>query len=884
MSAGWLRQLIEHAPAPIAVLDRDLRYIAVSRRFITDYGLASPEIIGHLHYEVFPEIPERWRAVHQRCLAGASEKAEEEPFPRADGRLDWVRWEVQPWHESSGAIGGIILYTEVITEQVEAREALRKSEEFYQSVLADMPGLICRWRPGGVLTYVNDNYCDFFGRTREELLGRTFMPLIPDEDHVKISEHARALGREFPVGTIVHRAILPGGEVRWLEWVNRCLFDDDGEIREYQSTGHDITDRKRAEDQLHLAQLIIEQSPMVLFRWEVGPGWPMAYCSENVRQWGYSAPDLVAAHRPYKELIHPDDVRRITEEVHRNLASGLSEYWLEYRIVTRAGEARWVHDQTKIERDTNGLPVCAQGIVQDITNLKRSEQALHIQATALEAAANAIVITDRDGVIEWVNPAFLESTGYTLDHAKGKRPADLVSSGQQDQGFYEDLWATILRGEVWRGQVVNRRKDGELRTEEMTITPVRAEHGGISHFIAVKQDITDRLALEEQLHRAQRLESIGQLTGGVAHDFNNILTVVLGNAEMLSEELEGDQRLGPMAEMIAKGAQRGAELTHRLLAFARKQALNPEVVKVNALVSGMGELLQRALGEHVEVQNVFSGALWPALVDAAQLESAVLNLAINARDAMPDGGKLVIEVRNIELDDDYAAREVDVQPGQYVLLAVSDSGCGIAKEDLERVLEPFYTTKEKGKGTGLGLSMVYGFVKQSKGHMKLYSEPGVGTTVKLYLPRSVDDSAIDLPASSMPAPTGGSETVLVVEDDELVRQHAEGQLTALDYRVIVASDGPRAMAIVRQCEDIDLLFTDIVMPGGMNGRQLADAACAIRPGLKVLYTSGYAENAIVHHGRLDPGVHLLGKPYRRSELATKLREALAGDVPGSHES
>jgi PAS domain S-box-containing protein len=874
MSAELLRQLIEYSPAPIAVLDRDLRHVAVSRRFITDYGLDSGDIIGRPHYEIFPEIPERWREVHRRCLAGASEKAEEDPFPRADGRLDWVRWEVRPWQDGSGAIGGIILYTEVITEQVEAREALRRSEEFYQSVLEDMPDLTCRWRHGGVLTYVNDNYCNFFGRTRAELLGHTFMPLITEEDQPRVSDHLRALGRDRPVDTIAHRAVLPGGEVRWLEWVNRCLLDDTGEIREYQSTGHDITDRKQAEDELHLAQLIIEQSPMVLFRWEVGPGWPVTYCSENVRQWGHSAAELVAGRRPYTALIHADDLRRVTAEVHRHLASGVSEYWLEYRIVTRAGEARWVQEQTKIERDSGGRPVFAQGIVQDINHRKRSEQAMHIQATALEATANAIVITDRDGVIEWVNPAFLESTGYTLDQARGRRPADLVSSGRQEQSFYENLWATILRGEVWHGQVVNRRRDGELRNEEMTITPVRAEGGEISHFIAVKQDITDRLALEEQLHRAQRLESIGQLTGGVAHDFNNILTVVLGNADLLKDELENDQRLGPLAEMIAKGAQRGAELTHRLLAFARKQALNPEVVKVSALVSGMGELLQRALGEHVEVQNIFSGALWPALVDAAQLESAVLNLAINARDAMPDGGKLIIELSNTELDEDYAAHEVDVRPGQYVLLAVSDSGCGIAAENLERVLEPFYTTKEKGKGTGLGLSMVYGFVKQSKGHMKLYSEPGVGTTVKLYLPRSVDDSAFNLPPSSIPAPIGGSETVLVVEDDELVRRHAEIQLAALGYRVIVASNGPRAMAIVRQCKDIDLLFTDVVMPGGMNGRQLADAAQAIRPGLKVLYTSGYAENAIVHHGRLDPGVHLLGKPYRRSELAAKVRRVL----------
>lgn len=434
---------------------------------------------------------------------------------------------------------------------------------------------------------------------------------------------------------------------------------------------------------------------------------------------------------------------------------------------------------------------------------------------------------------------------------------------------------------MWHGQVVNRRKDGELRTEEMTITPVKDDSGEISHFIAVKQDITDRMALEEQLQRAQRLEAIGQLTGGIAHDFNNILTVVLGNAELLGEALADDPHLQPLAGMITNGAQRGAELTHRLLAFARKQPLNPEIVDVTGLVRGMQKLLHRTLGEHVEVELECREPLWLALVDSAQLESALLNLAINARDAMPAGGKLVIETHTAVLDEDYTAHHAEVMPGEYVLLTVSDSGCGIAPENLQRVLEPFYTTKEKGKGTGLGLSMVYGFVKQSKGHLKLYSEPGEGTTVKLYLPRSTDGCDVAADTSSKPFATGGSETILVVEDDELVRSHAEAQLVAMGYRVIVAAGGAQALAVLREHEPVDLLFTDIVMPGGMNGRELAEAARAIRPGLRVLYTSGYAENAIVHHGRLDPGVRLLGKPYRRSELAVKVREALAGEVPGS---
>jgi CheY-like chemotaxis protein len=326
--------------------------------------------------------------------------------------------------------------------------------------------------------------------------------------------------------------------------------------------------------------------------------------------------------------------------------------------------------------------------------------------------------------------------------------------------------------------------------------------------------------------------------------------------------------------MIDLAAQRGSELTRRLLAFARKQALDPKAVDIDRLIGGMEGLLRRSLGEHIEISFAFSTDPWPAMVDPGQLEGALLNLAINARDAMPAGGKLTIETVNVELDAEYTALYAEVQPGAYVLLVVSDTGSGIAPEHLERVFEPFYTTKEKGHGTGLGLSMVYGFVKQSNGHITLYSEPGVGTTVKMYLPRSAH--AVGLAAELETRLSGGNELILLVEDDELVRTYSADQLRSLGYRVLTAENGHEALAILGAQDDIDLLFTDIVMPGGMNGRELADAARTLHPGLKVLYTSGYTENAIVHHGRLDPGVQLLSKPYGRQEISRRIREVLAG--------
>lgn len=516
---------------------------------------------------------------------------------------------------------------------------------------------------------------------------------------------------------------------------------------------------------------------------------------------------------------------------------------------------------------------------RDIVERKRTEAAMRLQASALQAAANAIVITDRHGKIEWANAAFYQMTGYSEGDAVGRRPADLFKSGVQDEAFYRSLWDTIAGGETWRGRIVNRYRDGSLHTEEMTITPVRDVHGEVAHFIAVKQDISERLELEQALARAQRLESIGQLTGGVAHDFNNLLTVILGNAGVLSEQLPEDSPLHSLADMMVSAAERGAELTHQLLAFARKQTLAPSATNITALLDGMASMLRRSLDEQIDIRIRHAAGLPNALIDPAQFENAVLNLCLNARDAMPEGGRLMIETSQVELDEGYAAQHAEVRPGHYVLVVVSDSGCGIEAHHLGRVFEPFFTTKGPGHGTGLGLAMVYGFVKQSGGHATVHSEPGRGTTVRLFLPQDhgasgTASSGRGGQAADDAAVRGGSERILLVEDDPLVRDFASSRLTSLGYAVLSASNGPDAMKILRQRDDIALLFTDVIMPGGMNGPQLAAAARRLHPGLPVLLTSGYTEKALAHNENLDPTMRLLGKPYRHVELARYIRETL----------
>jgi signal transduction histidine kinase len=396
---------------------------------------------------------------------------------------------------------------------------------------------------------------------------------------------------------------------------------------------------------------------------------------------------------------------------------------------------------------------------------------------------------------------------------------------------------------------------------------------------AMVQRFREIEATESQVRQAQKMEAIGQLTGGVAHDFNNLLTVITGTIEILAEAVRDRQHLVQITNMISAAAARGTDLTQHLLAFARRQPLQPRSTEVNALVIEAARLLRPTLGEQIEVESMLADDSAPALIDPSQLSTAILNLALNARDAMPDGGKLTLETRNVVLDENYAEMNRDVRPGNYVMIAVSDTGEGIPAGQLDKVIEPFFTTKGVGKGSGLGLSMVYGFVKQSNGHIKIYSEEGHGTTVKLYLPqaRGLAEGLVESLSAkaSIMQFERGDEAVLIVEDDALVREYVVTQIGRLGYGTLAASNAAEALAIIDGPERVDLLFTDVIMPGGMNGRQLATEALKRRPQLKVLYTSGYTENAIVHHGRLDAGVLLLPKPYIGSDLARMIKTALA---------
>jgi signal transduction histidine kinase/CheY-like chemotaxis protein len=463
-------------------------------------------------------------------------------------------------------------------------------------------------------------------------------------------------------------------------------------------------------------------------------------------------------------------------------------------------------------------------------------------------------------------------------YTEEEREAGVPTQGLQ-KAAQDGRWET----EGWRV-----RKDGTRFWAHVVIDAIHNDAGDLVGFAKITRDVSERKQAEHELEEArkalfqsQKMEAVGQLTGGVAHDFNNLLTVIIGGLDSIARSKPGDTaRIRRALDTARHAAERAAGLTSRLLAFSRKQPLQPTPTELNTLVRNMTDLLHRTLGEQIELESVLSPRLWTIEVDQNQLESAVLNLAVNARDAMPAGGKLTIEIQNTYIDESYAQVDAEVRPGQYVVICVSDTGSGMSKETLSRVFEPFFTTKELGRGTGLGLSMVYGFVKQSGGHVTIYSEEGQGTTVKLYFPRHyAEDEPIGEPDQALAYPMAGDdEVVLVVEDNPDVRSYSVTSLAELGYRVLQASDAEAALAFVSSDQRIDLLFTDVVLPG-RTGRMLADEAATIRPGLKVLFTTGYSRNAIVHHGRLDPGVRLLQKPFTFDQLATRVREVLDEPAP-----
>jgi PAS domain S-box-containing protein len=524
-----------------------------------------------------------------------------------------------------------------------------------------------------------------------------------------------------------------------------------------------------------------------------------------------------------------------------------------------------------------------EGISRDVTERVRGEQVLRQLSAAVEQSPAAIVITDTSGTIEYVNPAFTRQTGYSREEAIGRNPR-MLKSGHHAPEFYAEMYAALRRGEEFRADMLNRRADGELYWERAAISPVVDASGRTTHYLAVKEDITERKKAEKALRRtqdrllqSQKLEAVGRLAGGIAHDFNNLLGIIIGHGELAAPALSADGTANARLSQILDAARRAAELTRQLLAFSRRQILEPRVVDLNAVVGGMEDLLRRLVGEDVQLLTELAPSIGHVRVDPGQMSQVLMNLAVNARDAMPDGGILRIATCDIVIDEAQAAAREPLRPGRYVQLVVSDDGCGMDETVRAHAFEPFYTTKGEGAGTGLGLAMVYGIVKQSAGFVWLESAPGRGSRFTIQLPR-VDAPIDEEPDRPADAATG-SETVLLVEDQPGLRELLCDMLQEAGYRVLAAADGRAALAqSAAHADPINLLVTDVVMPG-MNGRELLEQVRGVRPAIRALFISGYTSDVIGRTGAHLEGARLLEKPFGRESLLRAVRDALSGPPP-----
>lgn len=663
------------------------------------------------------------------------------------------------------------------------------------------------------------------------------------------------------------RMVAPDGQTRWIVAMGEKVLLEGSSRAHLHGTVQDITTWKQAElaasNQHHRFAQLTSTLPIIV--WTATPDGQLDFFNDAMERYsGVAIIDLLGAQ--WASIVNPEDLEGVLQSWTDAIATG-TRYDVEFRVRRADGTYLWHQVSAQPEHGPDGRILGWWGSAINIDAARR----LATRADQLAAERDIILNSMNDGVyaldehyrIAYVNASAEAILGHTREALVGNIIWDIFPGSAIVPA------AQMIRNTMEQGIPQRVTYRSEILGKWLDLSVTRSAVG-VTVFL---RDVTEIQSLSEQLSQSQRLEAVGQLTGGIAHDFNNLLTVVLGGADALSEDESVSGEAREMSQMIATAAKRGAELTHRLLAFARMQPLEPRSVDLAVRLRGLEPLLRRSLGENVALVVVASEIDAMALVDPGQYDNAVINLALNARDAMPEGGSIEIATSLTTVDDSYVTAHSEVTPGHYVLTTVTDSGEGIADEDLQRLFDPFFTTKNVGKGSGLGLSMVWGFIKQSGGHVTVYSEPGIGTSFKMLLPTAQSGPTSEPPQSDpLPAPRGRG-TILLAEDDDLVRRFATERLRSHGYEVVETASGPEALEALRSMHQLDLLFTDVIMPGGMTGKELADAVVKLRPGTPVLFASGYTENVIIHNGRLDQGVKLLTKPYTARKLLN-----LAGEL------
>ncbi|HPO14475.1 MAG TPA: PAS domain S-box protein [Candidatus Hydrogenedentes bacterium] len=762
-----------------------------------------------------------------------------------------------------------------ITERKRAEEALRESEEKYRRIVETATEGLVVTDASFLINFINAQAAQAIGYTVEEMLGKPINSFIFPEDIALLAGRMQ-LREQRGNERYELKLRAKDGSCVWALVSASPLTDDKGRFKGSFALFTNITDRKQTEEALRESE---ERLKLTLAAVKEGVwDWNLVtrelkFVSDYFTVLGYTADEFAQGYDFQRSLIHPEDVENLESTIAAAIARD-EGFACEFRVRKKDGEWCWVLTRGKaVTWDDTGRPLRAVGTHSDITERKRVEAERDRLAMAIDQIAESVVIWDAKDTIQYVNPAFERTLGYARDEAIGQDINNLLNKEFFSETMKRDIDDTVDRGDVWKGQVVVQRKNGTSLTMETTISPIRDSHGNVISHVSVSRDITNELLLEEQLRQAQKMEAIGQLAGGVAHDFNNLLQVILVNLELIGDAHGPGTKVWEAAEDVRKAAQRAADLTSHLLAFSRRQSIQPVNLDLNDLVQGLLKMIWRVIGEHIELCFSPGVNLDTTFVDKGQMEQVLMNLCVNARDAMAHGGTLTIETKNITLDASFCRSQPWAVEGRYVLLCVTDAGCGIDAETLEHIFEPFFTTKEVGKGTGLGLAMVYGIVKQHHGLVCVESTPGTGTVFKIYLPAV--DRPVQRPSGEVKMPVaGGAETILIAEDDPAVLKMVAMILKTAGYTALTAPNGTLALRLFEENADvIDLVILDVMMPG-LSGRQVMDKILDKYPDTQFLFTSGYSEDAIHTDFVVQEGLQLVKKPYSRNDLLRAIRQIL----------
>jgi len=771
-------------------------------------------------------------------------------------------------------ISGVILD---ITNRKETEKEFIKSEEKFR-LLAEN-SIDCIWKLDKKLrfTYLSPSVESLFGFKPEEWIGTSLKSHFKAKTFFKVAtKTADAIKnyKTFKAITFETKMLSKKNEEIDVEISGNVLLDSSGKLLGLQGSTKVITERKKAEAKIiesesHWRTLVNTIPDLV---WLKDPEGVYLACNSKFERLFGARENEIIGKTDYDFL--EKDLAEFFRQKDKE-ASDAGKATINEEEVTYAddGHKELLETIKSPMYDSNNHLIGVLGVARDITLRKQTESEIKKLSTGIEQSPVSIVISDIDGIIEYVNPKFCELTGYTAEEAKGKKTS-VLKSGQHTDSFYKELWDTILSGKSWRGEFNNKKKNGELFWEDATIGPIFDEEGKITHFVAIKEDITERIILQEQFQQAQKMESVARLAGGVAHDFNNMLSVILGYSEMALSELEPGDELYNDLKQINNAGQRSSDLTAQLLAFSRKQTIVPKVLDLNDCISGMLKMLSRLIGEDIDLSWNPGKDIWRVKMDPSQVDQVLANLCINARDAISGVGRITIKTENISFDKEYSSLHNFAEQGDYIMVSVYDTGCGMDKDTLQNIFEPFFTTKEQGEGTGLGLATVYGAVKQNHGLINVYSEPGQGTNFKLYFPRFTGIVPRKTDEEEMDVPKGNKEVIVLVEDEETILKMTESMLESLNYTVVSVNAPGEVLALVAKYDvKIDLLLTDVVMPK-MNGKELATELKILHADMKVLFMSGYTSDIITNRGVLDEGVNFISKPFSKRDIAIKLKEVL----------